>query len=93
MTSEVDLLPLFVKILSECLELPESDVGLDLPLMAGASPIDSVTLVEICVRLEDLASDLRFDFDWTSDVAMSQSRSVFSSVGTLFSEFQKQSRA
>lgn len=59
-------------------------------LMSGDNPVDSVALVEICVRLEDYASGLGFVFDWTSEDAMSRSRSIFRTVGTLYNEFARQ---
>ena len=34
-------------------------------------------LVELCLALEDKAVDLGFEFDWTSEAAMSRSRSLF----------------
>lgn len=68
-------------------------VDRDDPLMGGNAPIDSVALVEICVRLEDLASELGFDFDWTSENALSRSSSIFRTAGTLFDEFQSQMNA
>ncbi len=62
----------------------------DTPLIGGASLLDSMKLVELCLALEDKAADLGFDFDWTSDVAMSKSRSMFRTAGSLATEFINQ---
>ena len=50
-----------------------------------------IGLVEVCVALEDLADEHGFEFDWTSESAMSKSKSMFRSVATLAEEFSKQS--
>ena len=62
----------------------------DTPLIGGESLLDSMKLVELCLALEDMATDLGFEFDWTSDVAMSKSRSMFRTVGSLSNEFVSQ---
>ena len=46
----------------------------DTPLIGSGSLLDSMKLVELCLILEDKASALGFEFDWTSDSAMSRSR-------------------
>jgi hypothetical protein len=62
----------------------------DTPLIGGESLLDSMKLVELCLALEDMATDLGFEFDWTSDYAMSKSRSMFRTVGSLSNEFISQ---
>ncbi len=62
----------------------------DLPLIGGDSLLDSMKLVELCLSLEDKASEFGFEFDWTSDAAMSKSRSMFRTAGALASEFISQ---
>ena len=62
----------------------------DLPLIGGDSVLDSMKLVELCLALEDKAADLGFEFDWTSDAAMSKSRSMFRTAGDLVAEFLSQ---
>ena len=59
----------------------------DTPLLGSQSFLDSMKLVELCLALEDKAVDLGFDFDWTSDSAMSKSRSMFRTAGSLATEF------
>jgi acyl carrier protein len=56
-------------------------------LLGGDSPLDSMKLVELCLLLEDKAASLGFEFDWTSDAAMSKSRSMFRTAGSLATEF------
>jgi len=62
----------------------------DLPLIGSDSVLDSMKLVELCLALEDKAADLGFEFDWTSDAAMSKSRSMFRTAGALAVEFLSQ---
>ena len=62
----------------------------DLPLIGSNSVLDSMKLVELCLALEDNAADLGFEFDWTSDAAMSKSRSMFRTAGALVAEFHGQ---
>ncbi len=72
------------------LEDKSQQVADDTPLIGGESLLDSMKLVELCLSLEDKASDLGFDFDWTSDAAMSRSRSMFRTAGALAIEFINQ---
>ena len=58
--------------------------------LLGGELIDSMTLVQICLRLEEEADKQNFDFDWTSEKAMSNMNSIFKSVDTLCEEFNKQ---
>ncbi len=69
----------------------EHEVSSETPLIGGVSALDSMNLVELCVRLEDEAAELDFEFDWTSEAAMSKSRSMFRSVASLAQEFASQS--
>lgn len=46
-----------VGIVAEVTNLDARNLGEDFPLVAGDKPIDSVALVEICVRLEDYAAE------------------------------------
>ena len=62
----------------------------DTPLIGGESLLDSMKLVELCLALEDKATDLGFEFDWTSDTAMSKSSSMFRTGGSLATEFINQ---
>ena len=60
-------------------------------LIGSNSLLDSMKLVEVCIKLEDLAEEYGFEFNWTSDYAMSKSRSMFRSVKALAEEFSNQS--
>ena len=62
----------------------------DTPLIGDGSILDSMKLVELCLTLEDFAEEKGFEFDWTSDQAMSRSRSMFRTAGSLASEFTNQ---
>ena len=62
----------------------------DLALIGNGRVLDSMKLVELCLSLEDLASDLGFEFDWSSESAMSNSRSMFRTAGSLATEFVAQ---
>ena len=77
-----ELLPL-LKINSE--KIDENTV-----LIGSDGVIDSLGLVELCLRIEDAAKVDGFEFDWTSDKAMSRNTSIFRTVGTLSQELQRQ---
>jgi UDP-2,4-diacetamido-2,4,6-trideoxy-beta-L-altropyranose hydrolase len=62
------------------------------PLIGDNTLFDSMKLVSLCLELEDLASHYDFDFDWTSDAAMSRSMSMFRTVGSLTATFLEQMR-
>lgn len=55
--------------------------------LIGGSVLDTSRLVELCLSLEDKASELGFEFDWTSEAALSKSRSMFRNAGSLAAEF------
>jgi acyl carrier protein len=63
----------------------------EMQLIGGESLLDSMKLVEVCLALEDLADKHGFEFDWTSEAAMSKSRSMFRNVAALVEEFAAQS--
>ena len=60
------------------------------PLIGDGSVLDSMKLVELCLTLEDFAEEKGFEFDWTSDQAMSRLYSMFRTAGSLASEFKDQ---
>jgi len=62
----------------------------ELPLIGSRGILDSMKLVELCLALEDRAAAIGFEFDWTSEAAMSRSRSMFRTAGSLASEFVRQ---
>ena len=69
-------------------QMPISD---ETPLIGEASSLDSMKLVELCLALEDMAEEHGFEFDWTSDSAMSRTQSMFRTVKNLAVEFSEQS--
>jgi acyl carrier protein len=63
---------------------PAESIGADTVLVGGGRVIDSADLVMLLLAVEDYArEELGTHFDWTSDSAMSEARSVLRSVGTL----------
>ena len=84
-----------ITAISEALEDLEdkAEVSDEMQLIGGESLLDSMKLVEVCLVLEDLADEHGFEFDWTSEAAMSKSRSMFRSVASLAEEFANQSGA
>ena len=62
----------------------------DTPLIGDGSILDSMKLVELCLTLEDFAEEKGFEFDWTSDQAMSRLHSIFRTAGSLANEFKDQ---
>ena len=79
-----------ISVIGNTLE-SKSKITEDMQLIGGDSLLDSMKLVEVCVALEDLADEHGFEFDWTSETAMSKSRSMFRNVAALAEEFAKQS--
>ena len=83
-----------LKIIEDLLASDGIDTKVDEKMqLIGHSVLDSMKLIELCLTLEDKASDIGFEFDWTSDTAMSKSRSMFRTAGTLIEEFINQSTA
>jgi len=60
------------------------------PLIGFNSSIDSMSLVQICIALEEKSQEEGFSFDWTSEKAMSTMNSIFRSPQTLIDEFNHQ---
>ncbi len=63
---------------------PAESIKADTVLVGGGRVIDSADLVMLLLSVEDYArEELGAHFDWTSDSAMSEARSVLRTVGTL----------
>ena len=90
MSDNVELKHRIFKAMAALLEDRSITVSEDTPLLGDDSALDSMKLLELCLSLEDIAADLGFEFDWTSEVAMSKSRSMFRTAGALASEFLSQ---
>jgi len=72
------------KQLSELANIPLDEVTGGTELIGESRAIKSRTLVELMLVLEEFAEDeLGVEFDWTSDSAMSENRSIFRTVHTL----------
>jgi len=83
---------LVISVINGILE-DEKDLNTDMQLIGSDSLLDSMKLVEVCLALEDLADDHGFEFDWTSESAMSKSASMFRNIGALAEEFAIQSES
>ena len=81
-----------IKVITNALK-GKAKVTEEIQLIGGESLLDSMKLIEVCLTLEDLADDNGFEFDWTSESAMSKSRSMFRTVASLAEEFSNQLEA
>ncbi|MEO5588166.1 MAG: acyl carrier protein [Gemmatimonadaceae bacterium] len=64
--------------------MPEGDVSGDTVLVGAGRVVDSADLVMLLLAVEEFAQDrLNARFDWTSDSAMSEARSIMRTVETL----------
>ena len=70
----------------------KQDINLKTNLIGRNAVIDSKGLVGVCLSLEDLSNELGFEFDWTSENAMSNTFSMFRTAGTLIKGFKKQQK-
>lgn len=63
---------------------PTEKVSEETVLIGAGRVLDSADLVMLLLSVEEFARDrLRVEFDWTSDSAMSEARSVLRNVGSL----------
>ena len=78
-----------IELIHELSEEP-LDISADSSLVGGDAAIDSMGLVQLCLALEEKASENGFDFDWTSEKAMSAMNSFFKSPKAIADEFNRQ---
>ena len=52
--------------------------------------LDSMAIVQLCIALEEKSNSFGFDFDWTSEKAMSSMNSIFKNPNSIADEFNKQ---
>ena len=52
--------------------------------------LDSMAIVQLCIALEDKSNSFGFNFDWTSEKAMSSMNSIFKTPKSISDEFNKQ---
>jgi len=90
MADDVKVKDQVFKALASLLEDQSIKVSDETPLIGDNGALNSMKLLELCLSLEDLAAQLGFEFDWTSESAMSKSRSMFRTAGTLANEFLSQ---
>lgn len=90
MTTQLQVEQLIFGAISRLRQDPGKPVTHETVLIGEESDLDSMALVELCLELEDIAGGLEFEFDWTSEAAMSRSRSMFRTAGTLAAEFMSQ---
>tara|TARA_Y100001968_G_scaffold325292_1_gene366275 strand:+ start:112 stop:387 length:276 start_codon:yes stop_codon:yes gene_type:complete len=81
-----------IKIIKESIE-EDIDFDNNTSMIGGESMVDSMGLVHICLALEEKSQDDGFNFDWTSEKAMSSINSIFRSPTTLADEYNKQLKA
>lgn len=60
------------------------------PLFGNESLLDSMSLIQLCLALEDKAGEMGFEFDWNSEKAMSNPDVIFRSIESLGNEFYTQ---
>ena len=49
-----------------------------------------MSLIQLCLALEDKAGEMGFEFDWNSEKAMSNPDVIFRSIESLGNEFYTQ---
>ena len=59
-------------------------------LIGGIPEFDSMNIVQLCLALEEESNNHGFEFDWTSEKAMSNINSIFKNPQTLTDEFNRQ---
>ena len=81
-----------IDILKEIIESEEekNNLNFSTALVGPDSSMDSMSIVQLFLALEEKASEFGFDFDWTSEKAMPSINSIFKSPKTLTEEFNRQ---
>lgn len=77
-------------LIANKLDIDPNDLNSETPLIGSAGLLSSMQLLELCLELEDKAMLLGFVFDWTSESAMSASKSLFKNAKTLAEAFSNQ---
>ena len=80
-----------IEFLKEIIDEQDVDFSEDTPLVGGSSSVDSMSLVQLCLKLEEVALSQGFSFDWTSEKAMSSMNSTFRTPASISDEFNAQS--
>ena len=82
-----------IEFLYEILEGIEISLDEDSHLVGSSTAIDSMSLVQLCIKLEEVAIAEGFTFDWTSEKAMSNLNSIFRSPKSISEEFNTQQQS
>ena len=90
MNMKIEIYDVIKKSILTVLDGKESIIDRETSLIGQDGILDSMKLVELCLLLEDEATELGFEFDWTSALALSRSRGMFRSVSALAEEFSRQ---
>ena len=78
-----------IKLIKEVLE-EDIEIKEETQLVGGKSSVDSMSLVQICLALEEKSIEEGFSFDWTSEKTLSSLNSIFRSPKTLALEYNRQ---
>ena len=77
-------------IIKTSIEDEDIEINANTNLVGGNSMLDSMGLVQTCIALEDKSQEHGFNFDWTSEKAMSTMSSVFRTPSSLAQEYNRQ---
>jgi len=86
--TQTAIIEILLEIMGE--ELSGVELSPATELLGETRIITSVALVELCIKLEDIALDAGSEFDWVSESAMSRGRSIFRTIESLAAEFDLQ---
>lgn len=89
LNESIDLISSLVKTIYDEGNL-KGNIDKNTPLIGNESMLDSMSLVQLCLSLEDKAEEMGFEFDWTSEKAMSKSKGLYRSIEALGEEFYTQ---
>ena len=82
--SQIEVQKFIAEEVSSLIGPSEAKIDADTPIIGHNRVLDSADLVVLLLAVEDYAREnLGFDWDWTSDSAMSEARSVLRSIGSL----------
>lgn len=80
---------IIIREIKEISENKNLEINKETPLIGGESALDSMGLVNLCIRLEEIAEDQGFQFEWSGET-LSKSKSMFLNIKTLSKEFLSQ---
>ena len=79
-----------INILNDIIDDKNFNIDEESPLVGSSTHVDSMTLVQLCIKLEEESLKLNFNFDWTSEKAMSSMNSIFKNCKSIAEEFNSQ---